>query len=900
MTSSSRERVPTPLSGSACSSTPAIAERDRRLDLIYELESHGSELAARVEEAASLRLELASLRDKYFDLYELAPVGYLTIDAPGYVRQANLTAGTILGKERRELVGTRTAGLFELGSADQLHVALARTLKCDGRVELELVAARSGKRLKAWVTRSGEDGVLLALADTAAQHVPTEREAREQPPEFAAILAAIGDGVALIGTDGRIRWCNQGFASLFGKKEERLVGTPLVRLVPGVGSAPSVGRRELVALSGPRRIPVEVTISRPEKRCDGLVVVIADITERRQEQLERNEALLRFNQIAERIDDAFYVAFAGSGESLYVSRAFSDIYGRPLVAHATEPWPRLRWVHADDRQRVVDAVEHLRAGTTFDVEYRVVHPNGDVRFVHDRAFMLADQKRVTGIVRDVTAQRKMQDELRQAQRLEAMGTLASGVAHDFNNLLMGLGGCVQLALLRLEDEHPSRGYLRRAAEAVVRGANLTRQILRIGETRRAPDGTVVLDDVIASTRELVDSIIGDSVRLEIFAGAPEQHVAAEVADIEQILMNLATNARDAMPKGGTLTLVTEPANDHVVLAVKDTGIGMSPAVRARVFEPFFTTKEPGQGTGLGLSTVFALVRRLGGTVALESDVGRGTTVRLCFPLAEAVSDRHAPESRPPGPGGETVLMVDDDPLVRMTVQNHLESLGYRVLVASTAEEAIETCEDPSVQIDLLISDVVMPQLLGPELSKTLAARNKKFPVLYMSAHPKAELVRKGHIGEDARLLAKPFDAAALSEALTATLEEERMKRENAKLRVFVIDDNSDIAEGLQDLLAFEGHTVAMATTPADAIAQVADFAPNVVLCDVALNADIDGFELTQTLRRDPRLERTHFIALTGFQSSECAAQAAQAGIYKVLTKPVETDKLLKLLQALSG
>jgi CheY-like chemotaxis protein len=232
------------------------------------------------------------------------------------------------------------------------------------------------------------------------------------------------------------------------------------------------------------------------------------------------------------------------------------------------------------------------------------------------------------------------------------------------------------------------------------------------------------------------------------------------------------------------------------------------------------------------------------------------------------------------------------------VENHLAALGYRVLVASSTEEAVEICEDESLRVHVLVSDVMMPGTLGPGLYQLLRRRNKKFPVVYMSAHAKAELVHQGHVPEGARLLAKPFDAATLSEALTAALEEDRLARENAELRIFVIDDNRDIAEGLQEILKLEGHEVDIAVTPEEALERVPLFRPQVVLCDVALGGGMDGFELTRRLRIDPRVANTAFIALTGFQSSECRDQAEAAGMSQVLTKPIVTSKLLRVLKEL--
>jgi CheY-like chemotaxis protein len=406
----------------------------------------------------------------------------------------------------------------------------------------------------------------------------------------------------------------------------------------------------------------------------------------------------------------------------------------------------------------------------------------------------------------------------------------------------------------------------------------------------------MLDEALEDSRDLLGSLLRHGVELELALGAPGVWIGADPTDIEQILMNLASNANDAMPDGGVLALWTAASEDAATLIVSDTGQGMSAATKARAFEPFFTTKPLGHGTGLGLSTVFALVRRLGGEIAIDSVVGRGTTIRIELPRVQPRSGLRVADSVPPESGGETILMVDDDPLVRLTVESHLETLGYRPITASSAEEAIEICEDPAVRVDLVMTDVMMPGILGSELTRELTRRGKHYPVLYMSAHPRQELVRNGYLEEDSWLLAKPFDATALAEPLFSILEHAREERKAYPRRVLVIDDNADIADGLKDSLAVDGREVEVAYHPDDAISIAAAFAPEVVLCDIELGANLDGFELVAMLRREPRLANTRFIALTGYEPSRYEERAREAGFDVVLAKPVEAAELERVIR----
>jgi PAS domain S-box-containing protein len=869
---------------------------DRMLELIHELEGHRAELSEQAQRCRQSRSELAATRDRYCEVYDDTPLGYLSLDRTGRVTRANRTALSLLGVERLELVGSRFDQLLVPQDAERLRVLVEDTLAGAGRQSLSVAFTHrisTRRRARVILVKTGGQTVHVSLREDQEPALPPE----SLSAEVLAVWDTLTDAVVTLDAQHRVRACNSAAVRLFGRPREALIGTPIASFIPSLPRQATSERIELFARTSDRKttIPVEVAVTELAGSEGRLVAVISDQSERRHGLAEQNEAVLRFNQMVEHLEDAFYVA-AVDGRSIYASPAFTTIFGRPLVALESEPWPRLGWVHPDDRDAVMDAAERLFHGDDFDMEYRVVHAGGETRLVHDRAFLMAGSQRITGIVRDVTEERRLAEELKKAQRLEAMGTLASGVAHDFNNLLMGIGGCVQLALRRTDAADPSHGYLTRAADAILRGANLTKQILRIGDTRRMTEGQVEIDNAICGARELIASLLGDSVELLLDTQAAGVRVVAEAADIEQILLNLVGNARDAMPKGGTLTLSTEVADDVVTFAVSDTGVGMSASVKARVFEPFFTTKRSDKGTGLGLATVFALVRRLGGTVALESSEGQGTTVFVGLPIARRASQIPIVASAATQSGGETVLVVDDDPLVRLTVENHLEALGYRALVASNAEEAIGFVEDENLDIDLLVTDVMMPGMLGPDLVEDLVQRGQALPTLYMSAHSRAELVNLNRLEPNARLLAKPFDASALGEALATVFDDARSVASGVRRRTLLVDDDRDTTDVLTELLELEGHEVRAANTPAEATTLALEFEPDVVLCDLDLKADKTGYELTRELRRDARLRKTTFVALTGYSAQEVRAQARNSGFARVLAKPLDLPKLRRLLR----
>jgi signal transduction histidine kinase len=375
-------------------------------------------------------------------------------------------------------------------------------------------------------------------------------------------------------------------------------------------------------------------------------------------------------------------------------------------------------------------------------------------------------------------------QLRQAQKMEAIGRLAGGVAHDFNNLLTIIGGYAELEESRLAPGDPGREILREILNAARRGAGLTRQLLAFSRRQVFEPRVVDLNEIVGGVRKMLGRLLGEDVELvEEPAPAPAR-IRADPGQIEQIVMNLAVNARDAMPSGGTVRLRSavvdlnrpEPCahgeiapGRYATLEVSDTGSGMDPAVRAHLFEPFFTTKEPGKGTGLGLATVYGIVTQSAGHIVVESEVGRGTTFRIFFPRAEAEEPAAPAEPVERGRadrGTETVLVAEDDPAVREILLRTLSARGYTVLQARDGREALEICGRAETRVDLLITDVVMPQLGGREASKRLEQLRPGLKVLYMSGYTGDPVP----VGFGRAFLQKPFTLEALARKVREILD----------------------------------------------------------------------------------------------------------------------------------
>jgi len=386
------------------------------------------------------------------------------------------------------------------------------------------------------------------------------------------------------------------------------------------------------------------------------------------------------------------------------------------------------------------------------------------------------------------ALRRSEEQLRQAQKMEAIGRLAGGVAHDFNNMLTAILGYVGVLRSRMPSDAMTAEGLDQIDLAAQRAAALTRQLLAFGRKQMLQPELLDMSEVVRGMSNMLQRLIGEDVELLTIAPPGVGRVLADPTQIEQVLLNLVVNARDAMPEGGKLTievanvradrqatgtLVTLPPGQHVMLAVSDTGIGMGPEIKARLFEPFFTTKPRGRGTGLGLATVFGIVRQSGGDISVYSEPGQGSTFRIYLPHAKGeVLVAHPPKSAPVQSGPATcasVLLVEDEPLVRETTATILRAAGHTVLAAHSPAEALRICAEHSGRIDLLLTDVVMPGMNGRDLAGKITALRPGVRVLFMSGYTDNAIVHHGVLDADVAFIAKPFNPEALTRKLLDTL-----------------------------------------------------------------------------------------------------------------------------------
>jgi signal transduction histidine kinase len=512
----------------------------------------------------------------------------------------------------------------------------------------------------------------------------------------------------------------------------------------------------------------------------------------------RRESERQLHGITEGIPGAVYhyrLAPDGSEAFRFMSAGIRKLAGIP--AEEVEADGERFWslVHRDDlaacRASLVHSARTLRPWL---LEFRLTPKDGPAKWIRGSALPTPEADGGTlwnGIFVDVSEQRLLEEQLRQAQKMEAVGQLAGGVAHDFNNLLTAIASSADMAVEELGEPEAVREHLAEIRRATVRAADLTRQLLAFSRRQVLNLESVALADVVHEGERMLRRLIGEPIRLETAIDAEAPPVRADRSQLAQVLMNLAVNARDAMPHGGTLTLATghrivRPADArrqrglspgaYSLLIVRDTGIGMDEATRTRIFEPFFTTKERGKGTGLGLSMVYGIVKQTGGYVHVDTAPGRGTAFTIHLPVATGPAgapDQPALRRRGRGRGTETVLVVEDEDGVRAPVRRILVAHGYRVLEAPDGQVALRIAEEHTGKIDLLLTDVVMPGMNGGELARRLGRLRPGIKVVFMSGYSAEAVATHGELSPGAAFLQKPFSVEELTERLETALDHSR-------------------------------------------------------------------------------------------------------------------------------
>jgi two-component system, cell cycle sensor histidine kinase and response regulator CckA len=526
------------------------------------------------------------------------------------------------------------------------------------------------------------------------------------------------------------------------------------------------------------------------------LLLAADATERVRAETALRESAERLRLVMRASNDAVYDWDVPSG---HVHWTGGEIFGYGTAEQDYEiGWWEAR-VHPDDRARVEATLEAAVAGSaeSWTEEYHFLRADGMYAAVLDRGLIVrgldGQPVRMIGCMADLTERRRLEDQLRQSQKMEAVGRLAGGVAHDFNNVLTVVKSFSEFLLEDLDKLDPRRSDVEEIAKAADRAAALTRKLLAFSRKQVMRPEPLDLNSVVVGMEKMLQRLIGEDVRIATVLDPDLLAVEADPSSIEQAILNLAVNARDAMPDGGTLTIRTKNETldktdaawairpgHYAMLSVSDTGHGMDATTQARVFEPFFTTKPQGQGTGLGLAMVYGIVKQSGGHVWVESKPDQGTTFTVYLPqpaeLDTATALRAAPRSagdpRPAGTqaGGETILVVDDEEAVRSSTRRALERAGYTVIPATDGADALRLFTEHDGAVDMVITDVVMPGLGGRELVGRLKIMSPELPVLFLSGYTEEGVRNQGVLEPGAAYLEKPFTSENLLHKVREVLE----------------------------------------------------------------------------------------------------------------------------------
>ena len=547
--------------------------------------------------------------------------------------------------------------------------------------------------------------------------------------------------------------------------------------------------------SGASRAALCASYGISEATLDGWVQKYSDTTELR-------KALRRRSR---QIDELQEVAGLGSWE-LDLSTKQADwtpnmyaLLGYDAGAVDAVPESFLRRIHDEDKERVRKALDRPfdEGHPHYEAEFRLQMPDGQIRHVSERGQVIRDDSgkplRYVGTTLDITKRKEAEEErarlweqLAQAQKMESIGRFAGGVAHDYNNMLTVILGHTDLLLTQLSTKDGLRRSIEEIAEAANRSAQLSRQLLAISRKQVIDPKVIDLRSLLEDMQTILQRIMGEDTAVRFVCDGADARIRADRGQIEQIILNLAVNARDAMPDGGEFVLeilhialdetdckefVDVRPGNYVLLKASDTGCGMTPDIRDKIFEPFFTTKPAGEGTGLGLATVFGIVTQNGDHIEVSSEPGKGSTFEIYFPHVadEAKASEAVSVPRPQG-GDETVLVVEDEETVLRLAKTVLELYGYRVFAASSVDDAIALAEQHKGGIDLLFTDVVMPKMNGRELADTLKGMQPGLKVLFASGYAEGTIARNAALGENESFIAKPYLPSALAERLRAVLD----------------------------------------------------------------------------------------------------------------------------------
>ncbi len=689
---------------------------------------------------------------------------------------------------------------------ESVHMEADRVVEPDGRVTWIRWEVRP------WIENSGAIGGIVIFSEDITERMQVEAALAESRARLRLALECGRVGIWSWEVGPGLLTCDEALASLVGRTKEEITAGGQQQFYASLHPADleSVRSAATAALRDGTDFLAEYRLIRP----DGTVVWFAnrasverdsaghplrmtgasvDITAIKRIEGRLHDSESRFREVVETIHEVFWIMDVAQQRVIYVSPGYETVWGRSCQSLYEHPNEWSESLHPDDRERVQSAATHNQTGGSYDETYRIIRPDDTIRWVRDQAFPVRDEQgrvvRIVGTVEDITERKKLEEQFLHAQRLEAIGTLASGVAHDLNNILAPLFMVGPLLRAKLTDPHDAE-MLTIIENSAQRGSNVIRQLLTFSRGIAGERGLLqarhLAKEMVAIMNETFPRQIG--ITQEIYSDL--WPIVGDATQLHQVLMNLCVNARDAMPDGGRITIkgqnveLTEhdlrlhPAlkpGRYVLLSVIDSGPGIPPEIRPRIFDPFFTTKAIGKGTGLGLSTVLGIVKSHGGFITLDTEIGRGCAFHIHLPSAELTELVPTTPVAPalPGGRGELVLVVDDEPAVRLTTQQVLERNGYRVLTASDGREGLGIFLIHREHVRAVVTDLMMPEMSGVALVRSLRDLSQGLAILAATGLQEAEdLAALSALGVN-EVLPKPYAPFELLDALERELSRTR-------------------------------------------------------------------------------------------------------------------------------
>jgi two-component system cell cycle sensor histidine kinase/response regulator CckA len=764
---------------------------------------------------------LRASESRYRRLFETAQDGILILDGnSGLIIDVNPFLINLLDYPRIEFIGKT---LWDMGPFVNIEASKAAFLELQDKEYIRYddlpLEAKSGRRINVEFVSNvygvnGKRVIQCNIRDITARR-DVERALRRSEAHFSAVVNSAMDGILAVDSGQRIVLFNTAAEKMFGYTAEEMAGQPLGQLLPERFREPHAQNVDIFAqtnATGPRVdgfnnlsalrangqvFSAEASISGTEISGEQyFTVIIRDVTERVHAAEELRKSEERFSKAFRCSPLASAISTEADGRYLDVNEAFigmlqckrEDVVGRTSVELGF-------WIDPSQRIEMLHQLEKNGRVTGLRAQYKTYTGEILETEVSAETVEIEGQRCVLAITRDITKAMRMEAQFLQAQKMEAVGRLASGMAHDFNNILGVIIGYGDLSLDLVPMDNPAHKHLEQIKRASNRAVLLTRQLLAFSRQQLVLPKILDLNAVVQNMVSMLMPLVGEDVSVSFRPAPAISNIKADPSQLEQVLMNLAVNARDAMPGGGRILIETghtdldeqyvghHPGShigQHVVLAVSDTGCGMDENIKSKIFEPFFTTKSVGQGTGLGLSTVHGIVEQSGGSIFVYSEPGKGTTFKIYFPRVVEKAEYPVLSEQLAGlPGGsETLLLAEDDEPLRKLTVSILEGAGYRVIAARDGDTALSMLQASEQAIDLLLTDVIMPGKSGVELVAGAKLVRPNLRSLFMSGYAADLIALRGELTPDVAFLEKPFTRSSLLTKVHSVLHDESANKQS--------------------------------------------------------------------------------------------------------------------------